>query len=148
MLTVLLCTDGSELANSALAEGLAVIGQPDRVVLATAIASSVSIPMGGSGRISASAEGDQEVLDAEAAAARRHLDEAAHALGLTNAEHTVLTGSAGEAICALADSLPASVIVLGTRGNGGVRRAVLGSVSDHVVRNASCPVVITRPSED
>jgi nucleotide-binding universal stress UspA family protein len=31
--------------------------------------------------------------------------------------------------------------VLGTRGHGGLRRAVLGSVSDHVVRNCPCPVI-------
>ena len=34
-------------------------------------------------------------------------------------------------------------IVRGSRGRGGLRRAVLGSVSDHVVRNAPCPVVVT-----
>jgi nucleotide-binding universal stress UspA family protein len=36
-------------------------------------------------------------------------------------------------------------MVVGTRGRGGLRRAVLGSVSDHVVRNAPCPVVVVGP---
>ena len=64
-------------------------------------------------------------------------------LGLTGAEPVVLRGDPGSALCDLAGSLPASVVVLGTRGRGGLRRAVLGSVSDFVVRNAPCPVVVT-----
>jgi nucleotide-binding universal stress UspA family protein len=35
---------------------------------------------------------------------------------------------------------------MGSRGRGGIKRALLGSVSDHVVRNAPCPVVIARPT--
>jgi nucleotide-binding universal stress UspA family protein len=35
---------------------------------------------------------------------------------------------------------------MGSRGRGGIKRALLGSVSDYVVRNAHCSVVITRPS--
>ena len=57
----------------------------------------------------------------------------------------ILTGAPGPAVCDLATSLPASVVVMGTRGRGGLRRTVLGSVSDHVVRNAPCPVVTTGP---
>jgi len=33
--------------------------------------------------------------------------------------------------------------VVGSRGRGGLKRAVLGSVSDHLVRNAPCTVVVT-----
>jgi len=33
---------------------------------------------------------------------------------------------------------------MGSRGRGGVKRALLGSVSDYVTRNAPCSVVITR----
>jgi nucleotide-binding universal stress UspA family protein len=36
---------------------------------------------------------------------------------------------------------------MGSRGRGGIKRALLGSVSDYVVRNARCPVVVTGPSE-
>jgi nucleotide-binding universal stress UspA family protein len=39
--------------------------------------------------------------------------------------------------------LGARAVVLGTRGRGGIARALLGSVSDYVVRNAPCPVVVT-----
>ena len=33
--------------------------------------------------------------------------------------------------------------MVGSRGRGGLKRAVLGSVSDHIVRNAPCPVLVT-----
>jgi nucleotide-binding universal stress UspA family protein len=38
----------------------------------------------------------------------------------------------------------AVAIVVGSRGRGGLKRAFLGSVSDYVVRNAPCSVVVTR----
>jgi nucleotide-binding universal stress UspA family protein len=57
----------------------------------------------------------------------------------------VLRGSPGPALCSLARSIDAQAIVMGSRGRGGIKRALLGSVSDHVVRNAPCPVVIVGP---
>jgi nucleotide-binding universal stress UspA family protein len=142
-LTVLLCTDGSELAQEALREGLAVLGTADRVVLATVIDEpdlSLVVGSGHAGGVMSPDEAD--ALHAEhQAAAQRTLDAARAQLGLDGAETVVLTGAPGPSLCDYAASLPASVIVLGTRGRGGLRRAVLGSVSDHVVRNALCPVV-------
>jgi nucleotide-binding universal stress UspA family protein len=44
----------------------------------------------------------------------------------------------------LAEELDAGIVVVGSRGQGGLRRALLGSVSDSVVRHAHCPVLIVR----
>src|SRR4051794_24581972 len=44
----------------------------------------------------------------------------------------------------LVEELDAGIAVLGSRGVGGVRRALLGSVSDSVVRHAHCPVLVVR----
>jgi len=52
--------------------------------------------------------------------------------------------SIGEAIVARAEELHAELIVMGTHGRTGVKRMVLGSVADHVVRHAPCPVVTVR----
>jgi nucleotide-binding universal stress UspA family protein len=47
-------------------------------------------------------------------------------------------------IMALAEELGVGLIVMGSRGLGGIRRALMGSVSDSVVRHAHCPVLIVR----
>src|SRR5215213_8089326 len=51
-------------------------------------------------------------------------------------------------IVALAEELQADLIVMGSRGLGGVRRALMGSVSDSVVRHAHCPVLVVRPEKE
>ena len=53
-------------------------------------------------------------------------------------------GRPDTAIIALAEELGAGLIVMGSRGLGGVRRALLGSISDSVVRHAPCPVMVVR----
>jgi nucleotide-binding universal stress UspA family protein len=47
-------------------------------------------------------------------------------------------------IVGVADELGAGLIVLGSRGLGPLRRALMGSVSDSVVRHAHCPVLVVR----
>jgi len=48
----------------------------------------------------------------------------------------------------LAEELEASLIVLGSRGLGPVKRLVMGSVSEGVARNAPCPVLVMRGGAD
>lgn len=57
-------------------------------------------------------------------------------------------GEPGEAIVEAAVAEEADIIVVGSRGRTGVGRMILGSVSDHVVRHANCPVVVVRQRED
>src|SRR5215217_2619076 len=37
-------------------------------------------------------------------------------------------------------------IVIGSRGFGGMKRALMGNVADSVVRHAHCPVLVVRPT--
>ena len=50
----------------------------------------------------------------------------------------------GEVIVRVAEEEKATMIVMGTRGLGKVRRTIMGSVSDYVVHHAHCPVVVCR----
>ena len=49
-----------------------------------------------------------------------------------------------EEIVDLAQSIDAGLIVMGSRGQGRLRRALVGSVSESVVRHAHCPATIVR----
>jgi nucleotide-binding universal stress UspA family protein len=76
------------------------------------------------------------VLDAEA--------ERVRSAGGTVAQAHLATGDASREILHLAEDLDAGLVVMGSRGLGGIRRALMGSVSDSVVRHAHCPVLIVR----
>jgi nucleotide-binding universal stress UspA family protein len=69
----------------------------------------------------------------------------ARAAGVT-AEFLVWEGDPGGSIAAAAEAEGADLVVVGTRGRSGAERMLLGSVSDHVVRHAACPVLVVRPS--
>ena len=69
----------------------------------------------------------------------------ARAAGATAAGLT-WDGVAGEAIVEAAAAEHADLIVVGTHERGAVGRLFLGSVSDHVVRHARCPVMVVRPA--
>ena len=66
--------------------------------------------------------------------------------GTVNGSHLRLGGVAEE-IVGLAKDLEADLIVMGTRGHTGVRRAIEGSISDLVVHHAHCPVMTVRASK-
>ena len=53
----------------------------------------------------------------------------------------------GEGIIGLAEKENADFIVMGTRGLDVVRRTLLGSVSDYVVRHSQVPVLICPQKE-
>lgn len=53
-----------------------------------------------------------------------------------------------EGIFAVGEDIGTGLIVLGSRGLGGVKRALMGSVSDSVVRHAHCPVLVVRKEDD
>jgi nucleotide-binding universal stress UspA family protein len=56
-------------------------------------------------------------------------------------------GSTSHAILELADELDASLIVIGSHGRSGVRRAVLGSVAEDLIRSGHRPVLVVRPTD-
>jgi len=78
----------------------------------------------------------REVLEAEVQKIR--------SAGGTVAEGHLIEGRPATEIVGLAEKIGAGLIVMGSRGLGGIRRALMGSVSDSVVRHAHCPVLVVR----
>jgi nucleotide-binding universal stress UspA family protein len=83
-----------------------------------------------------SERGAREVLDAEV--------EKLRSLGVTQPQAHLVEGGVSQEIVGLAEGIGAGLIVLGSRGLGGIGRALMGSVSDSVVRHAHCPVMVVR----
>jgi nucleotide-binding universal stress UspA family protein len=94
----------------------------------------------------------QQALDAIKGEAQKVLDEQVQeieAAGGNVKEAYLRVGERrDQAIVHLAEELGAGLIVMGSRGLGGVRRALMGSVSDSVVHHAHCPVMIVRPEKE
>jgi nucleotide-binding universal stress UspA family protein len=78
----------------------------------------------------------REVLDEEV--------ERVRSAGGTVVQAHLMMGERAREIVHLAEDLGAGLIVMGSRGRGGMRRALMGSVSDSVVRHAHCPVLVVR----
>jgi nucleotide-binding universal stress UspA family protein len=56
-------------------------------------------------------------------------------------EYRVADGDPASEIVRLAKELPADLVVMATHGRTGLRRLLMGSVAEAVVRRASCPVL-------
>jgi nucleotide-binding universal stress UspA family protein len=59
----------------------------------------------------------------------------------------VIGGNPGEALITAAQQRSADLIVVGSHGRHGLQRLFLGSVAEHVVRNAPMPVLVVRTRE-
>lgn len=58
--------------------------------------------------------------------------------------HVVYDGVAATGVAAAARELGADLVVVGSHGRTGLRRAVLGSVAEHTVRHAASSVLVAR----
>jgi nucleotide-binding universal stress UspA family protein len=85
-------------------------------------------------------------IEAERAAAHADLDAAtAETLGDEPAiERRLVEGDARDVL--VSESADADLVVVGSHGHSGIKAALLGSVSRHVVERAACPVVVVKAS--
>jgi nucleotide-binding universal stress UspA family protein len=91
----------------------------------------------------------EEAIEAVKGETRKVLDEQVRKVeeagGSVKEAHPKIDEPPDRAIIRLAEELGVGLIVMGSRGLGSVRRALMGSISDSVVRHAHCPVMIVRP---
>ncbi len=94
-----------------------------------------------------SAEVRESVLEQAQSEAQQFLEGRAEELraeGAKIVDTHLSTGEPDKEIIRLSEEIGATMIVMGIRGLGAVRRALMGSVSDSVVRHAHCPVIVMR----
>ena len=143
----LIATDGSEVSLDAARKAVVLL-RPTQVTLLSIADTSIADDSGAGGfegnllspaesekaRAAILAEGDDEVTATLGA------------IGLDPAigEHRVVEGSAGPMICQVAEDLAPDVVVVGSHGRGFIKRVVIGSVSEHVVRHCHAPVLVIR----
>ncbi|MFR9730051.1 universal stress protein [Saccharopolyspora sp. MS10] len=134
---ILVGVDGSPGSRAALQWALRYAEQAGGEVAAL-IASGipalidVAMPMPGEG-----------VTEHAAAVLRRAVDEALASAGSgVHVRRIVVEDHAARAL--LDEAVNADLLVVGHRGRGGFAGALLGSVAQHCVRHASCPVVVVR----
>ena len=106
-------------------------------------------PIGDPGMLAMPAGDLAGQLGAENEAARGALDAiVAEALGTEagiEIEKKLVEGDAGDVL--VAESASAELVVVGSHGRSGLKAALLGSVSRHVVSHAACPVVVVKATE-
>jgi nucleotide-binding universal stress UspA family protein len=138
---ILVPTDFSEGAKAALDYAVALAAKLDaRITLLNVVAVPlIGVPEVGvaytADVLKSLLEGNQQLLDKLVAD-----NTGKAAFGPTLLE----TGDARAQIEAAAEKLGADLIVMGTHGRRGVKRMLLGSVAEMVVRVAPCPVLLVR----
>lgn len=154
----LVTTDGSLLSQVAIAHVaqvvdpagtvtiLQVIDDPARVIAKTSAGFEFAMSNAiGLNVVDEIVAGERLAADVNLGAARRRLE----AAGLKHVDVVVLQGIPGEVVVQEALRLKADVVVMATHGRGGLRRTVLGSVTDHVVRHLEgVPVLLVHPPHE
>jgi len=145
---ILVALDGSELAERSLppAEALAERFEAELILVRAIVLSAlraagavVIAPAGPGPIVDPTPHLEEERLEALA-----YLDNVADQLrgrGRVVSTET-RSGGAGQVIVDLANELDVGLVVMTTHGRSGLERAILGSVTDEVLRHAPCPVIV------
>jgi len=144
---ILIGTDGSDHALAAARRAVDVLAA-DATIHLICVAEQPAIVGAGmesgfAGGLATPEEVDAAWADATSDASQA-LERTASALVGSTLEQSVEHGDPGVVLCERALDLGADVVVVGSRGRGAIRRALLGSVSTYVVHNAPCPVLVVR----
>jgi nucleotide-binding universal stress UspA family protein len=143
---VVVALDGSELAEAVLDPALALstaLSAP--MALVRVVGTRLDI---GSPYIPHAAQAHREHVAEEREDAEGYLERVRDGLAGKGADIVSVEtpeGPAARSIIGVADAARNDVVAMATHGRGGLRRLVLGSVSDKVVRSAAGPVLVVRP---
>lgn len=146
---VVVGTDLSELGSRAVREAIRLCDKfhaSELHVLSVADDQIVGIRLPGQHKVQSTKDAEHEVCKQVGTLVDDYVASGG-VLAMERVAVYVTTGAAAERIVSLADSVDADLIVVGTHGRSGVKRLLLGSVAEEVVRRAPCGVYIIRPRD-
>ncbi|OGO57379.1 MAG: hypothetical protein A2V85_16010 [Chloroflexi bacterium RBG_16_72_14] len=138
---LLLATDLSEASTAATEEAFELAGRLGASLLIVSVIDPGSLRLPG-GRYHAR----MDQVRARREALAQALVERGREEGVA-VSFLVWDGDPGDMIVSAAEAEHADMVIVGSHGRGAVGRLFLGSVSEHVVRHAPCPVLVVRPHE-
>jgi nucleotide-binding universal stress UspA family protein len=133
--------DNSELNKKALKTAMALANENEQISLDVILVVPIIMPTTYYAAINVEAQ-----RDAQFEAAGKIVDEVEQELKQlpNNTKTAVLEGNPPEAIIEYAEQNEADLIVMGSRGLGGLKELFLGSVSHYVIQKAKCSVYIVK----
>ena len=152
--SILVALDGSELAELVLPYVEAIAEKFDSVVVLVRAISSVEEILSRSSLAATSVTvpvtDPIPLIDAEREESLEYLDGVAERLRArgTTVVCQAPEGPAGDMILQESRSRQVELIAMTTHGRSGLGRLVFGSVAEHVLRQAPCPVLLVRVSKD
>lgn len=135
--TVVWATDGSESADRALPFAKELVGHGGRIVVFHVRELLVGRAGGQPAYV------DEPELESRIVAQAEDLR--AEGFSVTLKVCSTFDANAGHAIAVTANAVDADAIVVGTRGRGPLKGALLGSVTQHLLHEAQCPVFAVPP---
>lgn len=140
---ILVSTDFSETAQAAVDYALSLPLAENAEILLVHTVEPLTYPMYQVLKTSGSVSYEDQVTKA----CRESLADIIKSIDSPARIHPVLLeGRPATEICKLAEQEAVDLIVIGSHGRSGIRRAVLGSVAEGIMRHCECPVLVVKQS--
>jgi nucleotide-binding universal stress UspA family protein len=148
---ILVPTDGSDTAENAVEHALDIAEKYGAEVHALYVVDtdSMSLTLGGEqlDRIEQGQFDEMEEVKAKADTATGYVADGAASRGLDAIEH-ISAGKPHDQIANYAEHNDIDLVVMGSHGRSGVRRAILGSVTERTLRSTHVPVLVVDVQEE
>jgi nucleotide-binding universal stress UspA family protein len=137
--TVVVPIDFSAQSDFAIRSAMSIAGDPKRLHIVHVLSPLDSISPG-------VLLGDVSD-ETRSAAVMKNMQTLAREQGASGADQEVLFGDPGLQIADYAKKIKADLIVIPSHGYHGLKRLVLGSVAERVIRHAECSVLVLRRTD-
>ena len=134
--TVVVPIDFSPHSEFAIRSAMSIAGDPKRLHIVHVLSPLDSISPG----VLLGDVSDEN----RSAAVQKNLQALARENGASGADQVVLFGDPGLQVADYAKTIGADLIVIPSHGYHGIKRFVLGSVAERVIRHAECSVLVLR----